>query len=174
MPERASPQIPIQTCASCGGDWFRIVDFYEFLNEKDIRMWPTWPLLTGQLSPGPLSIGICLCGMPWLPVISGSHNIHWTDENSWTSNVSEIPRQKGLEQFLRCLGLSYRVHDQQKNIFDVAGREWVKKADLDALRDSIKRLSRQVGKFLRPTGKGSHWEMPHRQPEAPGRDQLIL
>ena len=64
------PEFPIHTCRACGGDWFREGDYYEFLKEEGLGITPTWPVLIGQLSPGPLTVGICLCGTPWMPSTS--------------------------------------------------------------------------------------------------------
>jgi hypothetical protein len=63
---------PLKICQACGGDWFRLGDFYEFLREETVgMMWETWPEMVGQSSPGPLTVGICLCGRPWAPRIDG-------------------------------------------------------------------------------------------------------
>ena len=72
MGKTATARVPeLRTCLVCGGNWFREADFYEFWREEAVgNSWPTWPDLVGK-SPGPMGLGICLCGSPWKPLIGG-------------------------------------------------------------------------------------------------------
>src|ERR1051325_4662849 len=71
-PRRGRGQIELRCCHVCGGEWFRLTDWYQFLREEVIvRKWDPKDGLIGQVTPGAMTVGICLCGTPWKPLIGG-------------------------------------------------------------------------------------------------------
>jgi len=65
-------EIPLNICSACGGNWFREVDCYQFLREESVgSSCASWPDLVGRISPGPMTLLICLCGTPLAPLIGG-------------------------------------------------------------------------------------------------------
>src|ERR1051326_5806725 len=81
----------------CGGDWFRLVNLYEFLREEVIvAPWDSKDGLLGQVTAGPTTIGICSCGTPWELLIGGvSSNWGATAQTGFAevafNNVAAVP-----------------------------------------------------------------------------------
>jgi hypothetical protein len=60
----------VANCQACGGEWFREATYYAFLQEELLGgFWKSWPDLTGQDSVTPMTVGVCLCGLPLEPLI---------------------------------------------------------------------------------------------------------
>ena len=142
--------IPLRTCPTCGGNWFRLTDYYEFLLEQFLPSRPTSAGLIGQISPGPIGLGVCLCGAPWTP---------------------ELSREPGplLLRFLN----SYMRASEVNDISHRATAELADQKSFDALQNRLKVLQGAVGRRMR-TGRGRPWNYPTRKPASTGRDGLVV
>ena len=69
FPHHRTTEVPLKTCSACGGEWFREADYYAFFREDSNPYCPNWPDLVGQASSTPMTVGVCLCGMPLKPLI---------------------------------------------------------------------------------------------------------
>jgi hypothetical protein len=157
-PGRAK-ELPLRICEACGGDWFREASFYEFRREELLRYWAT-PELAGQITMGPKTIGVCLCGRPWSPLIGGLHggNTPNADLNRFMSSLEQAQDPHGGEAALKVA--TERLAPQQA---------------FQILADRLKALERQQRRRMRsPAGRGRYWEPPKRKPASKGRDALVV
>ena len=151
-------RIPLRTCLVCGGNWFREGDFYEFLREEAVgSFWPTWPELVGQKSPGPMTLGICLCGSPWTPLLGG---VRW----------GRTPNQL-VHNLMKSLEGALEANDDAA--LSAATEEWARQDAYAVLRRRVKVVERAIARRRRP-GPGRPWALPKRPADARGRDQLVL
>jgi hypothetical protein len=146
MANKISKRIPAAYCSACGGDWFRLADYYEFQDEDRLVIWPGWPDLTGQATMTMQTVAVCLCGMPLTPSIGGQHA-------GLTPNFE-------LHQFLDSLAKGQAYIRRNDGQVEAAGLEsaFVRPAELEALAERLKNLERQVGRLQRSTPKaGRYW-----------------
>jgi len=142
--------IPLRVCEVCGGQWFRLVDYYEFLPEELLTWWPT-KFLVGQITPGPMGVGVCLCGTPWTPELSAEPKlavIRFLYSYLWASQVNDLMRA-------------------------ATASELAEQKAFDALCHRLKLLEGTVGRRMRP-GRGRPWKSPTRKPASGGRDRLVV
>src|SRR5712691_11143028 len=105
-PRTRQSKWPLNTCRTCGGDWFREAEYYEFRREESLGpYWPTGADLVGRISIGPKPLLICLCGSPRTPSIGGIRGGHTPNaelRNSWrtASGLSSICT--ALTMAIRC------------------------------------------------------------------------
>jgi hypothetical protein len=149
---------PRRICEACGGDWFREATFYEFRREELVRYWPT-PDLVGQITMVPKTIGICLCGRPWSPLIGGLHG---------------GPTHAELTRFMSSLEQAQDRHGG-KTALQAATERLMPQQAFQVLADRLKALERQQRRRMRsPAGRGRYWEAPRRNPASKGRDALVV
>jgi hypothetical protein len=152
-------EFPLRICEACGGDWFREATFYEFRREELVRYWPTAELV-GQISLGPMTIGVCLCGRPWSPLIGGVHG-------GYTPNAE-------VNRFMSSLEQAQDPHGGEAAL-QVATDKLASHQAFQILTDRLKTLVRQQRRRLRsPAGRGRYWEPPKRKPASKGRDSLVV
>jgi hypothetical protein len=145
-------EFPLMICQACGGDWFRAASFYEFGREELVRFWPT-PDLVGQISPAPMTIGVCLCGRPWSPSIGDVRG-------GYTPNAE-------LNKFMSSLKQAQDPHGGQAAL-QVLTAGLAPQQAFQILTDRLKALERQHGRRLRSPGPGRYWEPPRRKPASKG------
>jgi hypothetical protein len=139
------------TCLACGGEWFREASYYAFLPEEGLSSWPTWPDLTGQDSISPMTVCVCLCGVPLNPEIGGLRG-------GRTPNYELV---RFLESLAKGKKRLKENHDSG-SVLDAAENQLVKLAAFQATEKQLKRLQKHVGQRMR-AGPGRFWESPSRQ-----------
>ncbi len=152
--------LPLKSCPVCRGDWFREADYYEFQREELLQYsWPTWPDLVGQASPQAKPLLVCLCGTPQAHLIGGETTPSPSRQRFMASS------ENGREYLKRCNdeGFLRAATDEQ-----LASPE-----ALNALAARLKELARTIGRSMR-SGPGRPWRLPTREPDAKGRDVLVL
>jgi nucleoid DNA-binding protein len=153
-------EIPLNICLACGGNWFREVDCYRFLREESVgSFWPGWPDLVGRISPGPMTLLVCLCGTPLAPSIGGVRG-------GRTPNVELLQFLDSLEQCREWL-----VHQHDRELLLAAAEEHLAKAkSRQDLADPVTDLERLAGRRIarltssRNSPRGRYWEPPKRKP----------
>lgn len=149
-PHRRTTKGLLKTCSACGGDWFREATYYAFLMENSNPACPNWPDLAGQASFTPMTVGVCLCGMPLEPLIGA--------ERGGTAG-------RELTQFLESLqkGRKSIRENQDGNPVVVAAKEQLATIEnLKALDNRLIILQQEVGRRQRG-GPGRYWQWPTRQ-----------
>jgi len=150
-------EIPLKTCPACGGDWFREADFYAFLREESVGlMWPTWPDLVGQKSPGPMLLLVCLCGAPLAPRIEGG------TRGGRTANLERVQLLDSLKNCQAWLDANL--------VLAAAEAHLAKPESFQVLAGQLKALERLAGRRLaqqnpsRKSPRGRYWAPPERKP----------
>ena len=144
----------------CGGDWFREADYYEFLREELLGYsWPTWPDLVGQASQEAKTLLVCLCGTPQPHVIGGEI----------TPSPSRQRFMASSENGQECL----KRRNDEGSLRAAAAEQLTSPEALNALAARLKGLERTIGRRMR-SGRGRPWRLPTREPDAKGRDVLVL
>jgi nucleoid DNA-binding protein len=160
LPGRRMRELPLKSCPVCGGDWFREADYYEFLREELLGYsWPTWPDLVGQASQEAKTLLVCLCGTPQSHVIGGETTPYPAKRRFMASseNGQECLKRRNDEGSLRA----------------AAAEQLTSPEALHALAARLKGLERTIGRRMR-SGRGRPWRLPTREPDAKGRDVLVL
>jgi nucleoid DNA-binding protein len=154
MQDHTSSRIPVARCSACGGEWFREATYYAFLKENHVVVCDGSPDLVGQDSITPMTVAVCLCGMPLEPLIGGvrsGHTLNWE-----------------LNQFLNALKTGReRIQQNHEGDLVVAAAEerLAKPEDLAALKERLKTLQQEIGRRQRqPSGPGRYQQLPTRQP----------
>jgi len=164
MADHEFRQIPVARCQACGGEWFRQATYYAFLREESLgRSWDTWPDLTGQDSVIPMTVGVCLCGLPLEPLIGA--------ERGGTGG-------RELTEFLKALGNGRKwiQENQEGNVVVAAAKKRLATAeDLKILDKRLQTLQREVGRRQRlEPGPGRYWQSPTRQADSGSPGTLTL
>jgi len=153
-------EIPLKTCPACGGDWFREADYYEFFREESVgSSWPTWPDLVGQISPGPMSLAVCLCGTPLKPEIGGVRG----------GRTANLELAKLLDSLQTCHARIRDLHDGA-SVLATAGEHLAKAESIQVLVDRLKALEWRPGPRIaqqspsRKSPRGRYWAPPTRKP----------
>jgi hypothetical protein len=152
----------LNVCPACGGDWFREVNYYEFLREETLAsIWPTWPALVGQLSKGIMTLLVCLCGSPLAPRIGGVRG--------GTFNTELIALLASLPKVLD------RLEDLRtgRSVFAGLADQPASPEAFAALVARLQNVEKVLARRLR-SGRGRPWRSPKRKPRAKGRDQLVI
>jgi len=164
MADHEFRQIPVARCQACGGEWFRQATYYAFLREESLgRSWDTWPDLTGQDSVIPMTVGVCLCGLPLEPLIGA--------ERGGTGG-------RELTEFLKALGKGRKwiQENQEGNAVVAAAKKRLATAEhLKILDKRLQTLQREVGRRQRlEPGPGRYWQSPTRQADSGSPGTLTL
>jgi nucleoid DNA-binding protein len=153
-------EIPLNTCRTCGGDWFREADYYEFLREESVGpFWPTWPDLVGQISPGPMTLLVCLCGAPLTPSIGGVRG----------GRTPNLELAHLLDSLKNCYARLKDHHDGD-SVLAAAEAHMSKAESFQVLADELNVLERLAGKRIaqqppsRKFPRGRYWAPPKRKP----------
>jgi nucleoid DNA-binding protein len=165
-------EMPLNICPACGGDWFREADYYEVFREESVR--PSWPPpdLVGQISMGPMTLLVCLCGTPLKPSIGGLRG-------GRTPNVELLKLFDSLRKSQACL---QDHHDG--DLVRAAAEEYLAKAEsFQALAGQLQALEKLAGPRIaqqtpsRKSPRGCYWATPKRKPASGDvltQDTLVL
>jgi hypothetical protein len=160
LPGRRMRELPLKSCPVCGGDWFREADYYEFRREELLGYsWPTWPVLVGQASQQARTLLVCLCGSPQPHLIGGETTPYPAQQRFMASS------ENGQE----CL----KRRNDEGSLLASAAEQLASPEALNALAARLKGLERTIGRRMR-SGRGRPWRLPTREPDAKGRDVLVL
>ena len=153
-------ELPLKSCPVCGGDWFREADYYEFLREELLGYWwATRPDLVGQASQDAKTLLVCLCGTPQPHVIGGETTPYPAQRRFMASS------ENGQEYLKRC--------NDEGSLRTAAAEQLASPEALNTLAARLKELARTIGRRMR-SGRGRPWRLPTREPDAKGRDVLVL
>jgi hypothetical protein len=154
---------PLKACPACGGDWFRELNYHEFLREETLGYsWETWPDLAGQLSRGTMTLLVCLCGSPLTPQIGGVRGGHLFNMELLALLASLRKVLDRLEHLRTGPSVLAGLADQPASPEAFA-----------ALDSRLQNVERVLARRLR-SGRGRPWRSPKRTPRAKGRDQLAI
>jgi nucleoid DNA-binding protein len=143
---------PTCMCLACGGEWFREASYFAFWPEESLgSSWDTWPNLTGQDSIIPMTVCVCLCGVPLNPEIGGLHG-------------GRTPNRE-LSRFLESLAKAKKQLKENHDpglVLGAAEEQLVKLDAFQATEKQLQQLQKHVGQRTRP-GPGRFGELPQRQ-----------
>ena len=152
--------MPLNTCPTCGGNWFREADYYEFLREESLGLsWPTWPELVGQISMAPMPLLVCLCGAPRYPSLGGIRG-------GRTSNLQLVQLLNSLKNCHARL----KDHHDGDSVCAAAEAHLAKAASFQVLADQMRAVEGLAGKRIaqqtpsRKSPRGAYWALPTRKP----------
>ena len=121
--------------------------------------WPTWPNLVGQLTQGPVTLLVCLCGTPLRPEIGGARG-------GRTPNLELAQLLDGLKNSHARL----KDHHDGDSVLAEAETHLATAESIQVLSDQLKALERRVGPRIaqqtpsRKSPRGCYWTPPKRKP----------
>jgi nucleoid DNA-binding protein len=166
-PPTSGRRLPVDTCAACGGVYFRLVNVHAF--ETKAR-----ELVRGlgyedqHVSIMPMTLLICLCGAPLQPNIGGVRGGPTANHE-----ISQL-----VESFDHAARQVEARHDTA-DVYARAARDLAPRERLSPLLAEISSIEREVAQLLaRKEGgrrrRGAPWRLPRREPATRGHDRLAL